>query len=675
MEKKEIVKKAVKYWLILEVLGSLVLLCGFFGVVSADVVNGNFTTDLSGWSVNGFQLSGSGQSGNCAYGNAWAEDYGDTTYWIQQSVAINAGDTISYWCRSSCSGYLSLNEAYIFIYYPNGTMFGQYFAPSSWAQKTYIAPVSGNYLIKATARTYAYNSYGYGSTQVYFDTVSIIPGVVAPVSSFTASPTTGSAPLTVKFTDSSTGSPTDFIWVYGDGSYSEYDTEDSPYFAGGPTYTYYSPGDYTVKLYTWNDNGGDWENKTEYIHVTAPTSGIHTQFTGSPTSGAAPLTVKFTDSSTGNPTNFIYVYGDGYYTEYDTGDIQYSEGGPSHIYYTPGTYTVKCYASNATTGEWLNRTDYITVNNYGPPYAAFFASPETGPAPLTLQFLDDSSGSPTSWLFDFGDGTYTEYDTGDSPYFAGGPYHTYSTAGTYLVTMTCYNAYGSDSAALFITATAALNGTVTINALDALTTALIHNANVEVTGGTYINQGFDGSTSLSLAMGNLYYFNVTSPGYYPYYLQFTVTDPITINAALVQVGTAPAGKSSVDFQVNDYYTGSPIYAATSQLGTYGTLTDQQGIAHYLVDSSDTNLTWTISKTGYFAESGSVNILTSQTIPVRLRTTTGAPTATPTGTSSDLTTDEREMVRNSLHNAAQIIPGLFGILILMLFMAVMRRGGK
>ena len=66
-----------------------------------------------------------------------------------------------------------------------------------------------------------------------------------------------------------------------------------------PSHTYTSPGSYTVALYIHN---GPCNNlyKTNYITVTPPAPVAN--FSGTPTSGAKPLSVTFTDSSTNSPT-------------------------------------------------------------------------------------------------------------------------------------------------------------------------------------------------------------------------------------------------------------------------------------------------------------------------------------------------------------------------------------
>ncbi|AKB29102.1 cell surface protein [Methanosarcina siciliae T4/M] len=83
-------------------------------------------------------------------------------------------------------------------------------------------------------------------------------GPVIPVAAFTASPTSGDAPLTVNFTDESTGSPTSWSWDFGDGDTS---TEQSP------SHTYSKAGNYTVNLTVENNAGSDFKLKSDYIEV------------------------------------------------------------------------------------------------------------------------------------------------------------------------------------------------------------------------------------------------------------------------------------------------------------------------------------------------------------------------------------------------------------------------
>ncbi|OPY36104.1 MAG: PKD domain protein [Methanoregula sp. PtaU1.Bin051] len=77
-------------------------------------------------------------------------------------------------------------------------------------------------------------------------------------------PTSGYAPLTVKFTDLSTNSPTSWSWDFGDGDGTNATQQN-------PVHTYTSAGMYTVKLTATNGDGSDGEEKEDYITVETPT--------------------------------------------------------------------------------------------------------------------------------------------------------------------------------------------------------------------------------------------------------------------------------------------------------------------------------------------------------------------------------------------------------------------
>jgi len=69
------------------------------------------------------------------------------------------------------------------------------------------------------------------------------------------------------------------------------------------------------------------------------------------------------------------------------------------------------------------------------PVAAFHATPLSGEAPLQVQFTDDSTNTPTSWIWDFGAGILSDLQN---------PLVTYLGAGVYTVKLIATNAAGSD---------------------------------------------------------------------------------------------------------------------------------------------------------------------------------------------------------------------------------------
>ncbi|MEA5456674.1 PKD domain-containing protein [Sinomonas sp. JGH33] len=172
------------------------------------------------------------------------------------------------------------------------------------------------------------------------------PAPAAPVASFAASPTSGVAPLNVSFTDTSTGSPTSWAWAFGDGGTST---------AQNPTHSYAAAGTYTAKLTASNAGGSSSATTTITVTTAPPPAAPVASFTASPTSGVAPLSVGFTDTSSGSPTSWAWAFGDG-----GTSTAQ----NPTHSYAAAGTYTAKLTASNA--GGSSSATTTITVNTAPP---------------------------------------------------------------------------------------------------------------------------------------------------------------------------------------------------------------------------------------------------------------------------------------------------------------------
>jgi PKD repeat protein len=86
----------------------------------------------------------------------------------------------------------------------------------------------------------------------------------------------------------------------------------------------------------------------------------------------------------------------------------------------------------SVSGGYVARLDVV-----GLPEAAFVARPAIGPASLTVHFQDWSLGTPTAWLWSFGDGATSAEQN---------PTHTYAAAGAYAVTLSVSNGCGCDTA-------------------------------------------------------------------------------------------------------------------------------------------------------------------------------------------------------------------------------------
>ena len=149
-------------------------------------------------------------------------------------------------------------------------------------------------------------------------------------------------------------------------------------------------------------------------------------FTGSPTTVAPGQSVQFTDQSTNNPTSWSWNFGDG--------STANTSRNPTHTYNSPGNYTVTLTVTNSYGSDAETKTGYITVGNS--PVAEFTGSPRTITTGQSVQFTDQSTNNPTSWSWNFGDGgTSTSHN----------PSHVYNSAGSYTVTLTATNSYGSDN--------------------------------------------------------------------------------------------------------------------------------------------------------------------------------------------------------------------------------------
>ena len=158
-----------------------------------------------------------------------------------------------------------------------------------------------------------------------------------------------------------------------------------------------------------------------FLVFSAVALGLSAQIVASKTSGCAPLTqVQFSFGQSGN-----WDFGDGTSA---TGDAV------THTYSNPGTYNVTFSIGGVQQGAQ-------TITVYGNPTAEFVASDSSGCVPFNTSFTDQSVGGGgvaiAQWEWAFGDGVKATTQN---------PSHTYSSTGTFNVSLVVTDANGCDAA-------------------------------------------------------------------------------------------------------------------------------------------------------------------------------------------------------------------------------------
>lgn len=249
--------------------------------------------------------------------------------------------------------------------------------------------------------------------------IKIAASIPKPKADFSFTPTSGLDSLTVQFTDLSTGAVTSRLWTFGD---------DSTGISKNPLHKYLSLGSFFVKLVVIGPGGKDSLISPVPIVIISSIPKPIANFSFTPTSGMDSLKVQFTDSSTGFITSRLWTFGD---------NATDTSKNPLHNYSTIGNFPVKLVVVGPGGKDSLTSPVPIVIKQTIPkPKAYFSGSPTTGEDSLLVQFLDSSTGSITSHLWNFGDNTT---DT------AKNPLHRYRKAGMYSVTLAVVGPGGTDS--------------------------------------------------------------------------------------------------------------------------------------------------------------------------------------------------------------------------------------
>ena len=202
----------------------------------------------------------------------------------------------------------------------------------------YTAP--GSYTVTLDADVYESAGSSTQADLIVVDAAPLVP-------SFSASPDGGTVALTVDFTDTSTGpSVTGWAWDFGDGTGSSLQH---------PQHTYLAPGSYTVTLQVFVYD--QVETVVAPAPIVVPPADLQPGFEPSVVAGPAPLTVAFTDTSTGGTlTNWSWNFGDGF-----ASIAQH----PEHSFVVPGAYSVGLTVFAGQQSASITQPGLIDVGPYG----------------------------------------------------------------------------------------------------------------------------------------------------------------------------------------------------------------------------------------------------------------------------------------------------------------------
>ncbi|MCR1024373.1 PKD domain-containing protein [Cellulophaga baltica] len=290
--------------------------------------------------------------------------------------------------------------------------------------------------------------------QTYTVNVTVPSANQAPTAIATSDVTSGAPSLVVQFTgdtssDPDTGDTLTYAWDFGDGSTAT---------TANTSHTFTTAGTYTVTL-TITDDGAPALTSTDTITiiVTAANQAPTAVATSDILTGEVSLAVQFTgdtssDPDAGDVLSYTWDFGDG---------TTATTANPSHTFTTAGAYNVTLTVSDDGTPALSSSEATITITVTAPanqaPTAVATSDIITGEASLAVQFSGDTSSDPDTgdiltYAWDFGDGTTAT---------TANPSHTFTTVGTYDVTLTVTDdgtpALSSSEATITITVTAPAN--------------------------------------------------------------------------------------------------------------------------------------------------------------------------------------------------------------------------
>ena len=241
-----------------------------------------------------------------------------------------------------------------------------------------------------------------------------------PTANFTADDTTPAVGTSVTFTNTSTGQINSWAWTFQGGTPSSYNGQTPP-----PVF-YNTAGSFNVSLTVTNTNGSNTKNMPNYITAGFPP--VANFVANGSTTIQVGSTLAFTDQSTGNIDSWAWTFEGGFP---GTSNVQ----NPTNIFYNnAGLFDVSLTVTNAFGSNTKLTADMVNAGNA--PVADFSSTHQAFVDRVDYQFTDISTNNPTSWSWSLPGGN-------PSTSTAQNPVVSYTVDGTYNVSLTATNVYGS----------------------------------------------------------------------------------------------------------------------------------------------------------------------------------------------------------------------------------------
>jgi PKD repeat protein len=185
--------------------------------------------------------------------------YNDSMYGITQSFGMTNP-------KNTFIQVVLERAANTLYFYVNGTLVGTQIETGSYTNNNNLILAQYSdapHQLTGVDELAIWNGVAIPIATLYPQSAEFNSGTIPPVASFSGIPTTGFFPLTVQFNDSSTYTPTNWNWDFGDGNYTGNTTRNA-------SHVYTSAGTYSVSLNVTNAGGSDTQTRTNYISVSTP---------------------------------------------------------------------------------------------------------------------------------------------------------------------------------------------------------------------------------------------------------------------------------------------------------------------------------------------------------------------------------------------------------------------